>query len=153
MVDKDIRLLMDKLYHIREPHIKAFLLFGSRARGEAQNRSDVDLLILHDGCGIDDPVARRRYLYGLVREAIGSRFDGLAVLDMELRQFLEPKEVNALLLNIYWDALVLLDNTGTLRPFLESVRKAIAKSGLKREREGRAFHWVLPEPLKEVKLL
>ncbi|MFQ6085845.1 MAG: nucleotidyltransferase family protein [Candidatus Bathyarchaeia archaeon] len=63
-VDKDIRLLMDKLYHIREPHIKAFLLFGSRARGEAQDRSDVDLLILHDGCGIDDPVARRRYLYG-----------------------------------------------------------------------------------------
>lgn len=153
MVDRDVCLLKDRLRRLKDPHVKAVLLFGSRARREAQGKSDVDLLILHDGCGIHDPIARRKHLYNLVQEPIGSHFDGLAVLDMELRQFLEPKEVNALLLNIYWDALVLLDRTGTLRFFLERAKKMIAKSGLKRVKDAKAYYWVLPEPLKEVKLL
>lgn len=138
---------------IREPSVKAVLLFGSKARGEAEERSDVDLPILHDGCEIKDPVARRRHLYSIVCEALESPVDNLTVIDMELKRFLEPREVTALLLNIYWESSVLVDRTGFLNAFLERVREKIVKSGLKRVKDGSAYLWVLPEPMKEVKLL
>jgi len=138
---------------IRDPSIKAILLFGSSARGEVKERSDTDLLILHDGCRIEDPVARRRHFYGVVRSMLEGSVKALTVIDMELRQFLQPERVTALLLNIYWDASVVMDRTGTLPVFLKTVRENIAKSRLQRVRDGRTYRWVLPEPMKEVKLL
>jgi len=138
---------------LKDESVKAVLLFGSRARGEVEERSDVDLLVLHDGCGIKDSVARRRHLYGLVSDAIGDSVESLTVLDMELKQFLEPREVTGLLLNIYWDASVLVDRTGLLNGFLERVRESVVRSGLKRVKDGKAYRWVLPEPMKEVRLL
>ena len=47
-------------------YVKAVLLFGSAARGEAGERSDVDLLVLHSGAPFGDPAERRRHLYKLV---------------------------------------------------------------------------------------
>jgi len=147
--------LIDSTYHQKagEASIKAILLFGSRARGEARQRSDTDLLVLHDGCRIEDPVARRRHFYGAVRVMLQGAREEVTVTDMELTQFLKPERVTALLLNIYWDASVLMDRTGTLSEFLKTVRENIAKSGLERIRDGKTYRWVLPEPVKEVKLL
>ncbi|MBO3809959.1 MAG: nucleotidyltransferase domain-containing protein [Candidatus Brockarchaeota archaeon] len=140
------------LSSIREPCVKAVLLFGSRARGESVERSDVDLLVLHEGCGIQDAVLRRRRLYNVLREAVGGEA-GLTLIDMELQRFLNPSEVTPLLLNIYQDAIVLHDSTGSVEGFLRRVRERISESGLKRVRSGKAYHWVLPEPLKKVKIL
>lgn len=150
---KEVKLLKDRLRHLREPYVKAVVMFGSRARGEAEERSDVDLLVLHDGCDLKDSVLRRRHLYNLVRDAVGEHFEGLTILDMELKHFLKPRDVTALLLNIYWDALVVHDETGTLQSFLKHVKKRIMESGLKRVRNGTAYYWVLPRPMREVKIL
>jgi len=150
---KDVELLRQRLCSLSEPSIKAVLLFGSKARGKSGGRSDVDLLVLHEGCGIEDAVLRRRYLYNLLREAIGEDFEDLTIVDMKLRDFLKPKEVAPLLLNIYWDAVVVYDETGGVEEFLKDVRGRILKSGLKRVRDGRAYYWILPKPLREVKIL
>jgi len=147
--------LIDPAHHQKtgEASIKAILLFGSKARGEAMERSDTDLLVLHDGCRIEDPVARRRHFYSALRAMLQGAKEEVTVTDMELTQFLKPEGVTALLLNIYWDASVLMDRTGTLSEFLKTVRENIAKSGLERIRDGKTYRWVLPEPMKEVKLL
>jgi hypothetical protein len=97
-------------------------------------------------------VLRRRRLYNVLREVVGGKAD-LTVIDMELEHFLNPGEVSPLLLNIYWDAIVLYDITCSVEDFLKKVRKRISASGLKRVRSGKAYSWVLPEPLKEVKIL
>ncbi len=149
----DVGLLSARLRHLQGSCVRAVLLFGSRARGEALERSDVDLFILHEGCDIEDPVLRRRHLYKLLREAIGSEFGGLTLIDMEIEDFLRPKEINALLLNLYWEAIPIYDVTGKLQGFLEHVKERIARSGLKRVWDGRTYRWVLPEPMKEVKIL
>lgn len=128
-------------------------MFGSRARGESEERSDVDLLVLHEGCEIQDPVLRRRHLYNRLREAIGEEFEDITVVDMELEHFLKPIEIIALLLNVYWDAVVVYDNTGILNEFLSHVREKIVKSGLKRVKDGKAYRWVLPKPMMEIKIL
>lgn len=146
-------MLKDRLRRLRDPSVKAVILFGSVARGEASGRSDVDLLLLLEGNNVKDPVLRRKLLYSLVRNAVGDQFDSLTVLDMELQQFRKPMEISPLLLNIYWDALVILDKTRTLKSFLGRVKKKIAKSGLKRVRDDRAYYWTLPEPMKEVRIL
>lgn len=148
----EIESLRLKLSSIREPCVKAILLFGSKARGESGDRSDVDLLVLHEGCRIHDAVLRRRHLYNVLREAVEG-VAGLTVIDMELQRFLNPEEISPLLLNIYWDAIVLHDSTCSVETFLRRVRERISASGLKRVRSGRTYHWVLPEPLKKVKIL
>jgi predicted nucleotidyltransferase len=150
---KDAELLRSRFAGLVEPCVKAVVMFGSRARGESEERSDVDLLVLHEGCGIQDPVLRRRHLYNCLKEAIGEYVEDITVLDMELERFLKPMEVTALLLNIYWDAVVVYDRTGTLRDFLKHVRRKIVKSGLKRVRDGRAYRWTLPKPMMEIKIL
>lgn len=138
---------------LRGTCVKAAVLFGSAARGERRERSDVDILLLHDGCGIEDPVERRRFLYLLLKRVLGKGFEAVTLLDMELKDFLEPGEVRPLLLDIYWDGVVVYDETGRLESFLKRVRGRIAASGLKRVKSGDAYYWVLPEPAKEVKLL
>ncbi|RLI42963.1 hypothetical protein DRO59_02525 [Candidatus Bathyarchaeota archaeon] len=150
---KDVELLRQRLRSLQESCVKAILLFGSKARGESGERSDVDLLVLHEGCEVEDTVLRRRHLYNLLREAIGEESEELTVVDMELKRFLKPREITSLLLNIYWDAVVVYDLTGSVEGFLKGVRDKILKSGLKRVRDGKAYYWVLPEPLKEVKIL
>lgn len=150
---KDVELLRARLRGLEASYVKAVVMFGSRARGESGERSDVDLLVLHEGCEIDDPVLRRRHFYNVLREAVGEEFEDVTVVDMELRCFLKPTEITALLLNVYWDGVVVYDGTEMLRGFLGHVREKIVKSGLKRVRDGRAYYWVLPEPMKEVKIL
>lgn len=153
MIIKDVELLRNRLVDFREPYVKAVLLFGSRARGESGERSDVDLLVLHEGCEIEDPVLRRRRIYGLLRSIVGGEFEDITVFDMEFERFLKPKEITSLLLNVYMDSVVVCDETGRVDDFLRRIKKKILESGLKRVRDGRAYYWVLPEPLKEVKLL
>lgn len=150
---KDVELLRGRLRCVKEPYVKAVLLFGSRARGESGVRSDVDLLVLHKGCRVEDAVMRRRHLYNLLWEVIGEEFEDITLFDMDLESFLKPVEINSLLLNVYWDAVVVYDKTGTVESFLRSVREKIVKSGLKRVRDEKAYHWVLPKPLKEVRIL
>ncbi|MGC8543492.1 MAG: nucleotidyltransferase domain-containing protein [Vulcanisaeta sp.] len=129
----------------------AVLLFGSLARCEAGERSDVDLLVLHRGLGGIDPVRRRRAIYLAVSAFL--RDYPLTVIDMDINDFLSPGIITPLLLNIYWDAVVLLDKTGTLEEFLRHVRRRIVESGLKRIKDGKAYYWVLPRPMERVKIL
>lgn len=150
---QDIELLKDQLKNLNEPCVKAILMFGSRARGESNERSDIDFLVLHKNCEIKDPVLRRNYLYNLILKSIGKKFEEVTVIDMELEHFLKPKEINSLLLNIYWDAVIVYDKTGILQDFLKHVKDRITKSGLKRIKDGKAYRWVLPKPMKEVKIL
>ena len=147
-----LRTLISNLTSL-EPCVRAVLLFGSMAREDAVERSDIDLLVLHKNCRIKDPVLRRRRLYHLIHEALREAYEELTVLDMEVDHFLKPKTITPLLLNVYWDARVILDETGTLQRFLESLRKRIVEQGLRRVKDGRSYYWIPPKPLEKVELL
>jgi hypothetical protein len=56
-------------------------------------------------------------------------------------------------LNVYADAIVVVDRVGGLEEFLESVRRKFRELGLKRLKDGRAYCWVLPKPMERVELL
>ena len=147
-VINDVRTRLSRLV---SSSFVAVLLFGSLARCEAGDRSDVDLLVLHTGLNRIDRVRRRRAVYLAVSALL--RDYPLTVIDMDINEFLNPGIITPLLLNIYWDAVVLLDRTGKLSEFLERVRRRIVESGLRRVRDGRAYYWVLPKPLERVRII
>jgi predicted nucleotidyltransferase len=124
---------------LKEPYIKTIIAFGSKARGESTEKSDIDLLVLHEGCKIKDPIKRRSQMYSLLWNTLRKDFEDLAVLDMKLKNFLKPKEITGLLLNIYSDAVVVYDTTQTISTFLRDVKQKIAKSKLKRVKDGKAY--------------
>ncbi|MEM3904946.1 MAG: nucleotidyltransferase domain-containing protein [Sulfolobales archaeon] len=134
-------------------YIKAVLLFGSIARGEANEYSDVDLLILHSDLPIIDLVERRRYLYRLIIERLGDVFDSITLIDMSLNEFLKPDVVTPLLLNIYVDAVVILDRVGEIEEFLSNVRRKVVEVGLKKVKDEKAYYWILPKPLEKVRIV
>ena len=134
-------------------YVKAVLLFGSVARGEAGERSDVDLLVLHSGAPFSDPVERRRHLYKLVVERLEGVFESVTLIDMELERFLKPGTVTPFLLNVYADAVVVADKVGGVEEFLQRVRRRMRELGLTRVKDGRAYYWVLPKPMEKVELL
>ena len=88
--NKDVNLLKSRFTALKEPCIKAVIMFGSRARGSRRDKSDVDLLILHEDYEIQDPILRRRHLYNLIRETIGEDFEDVTVIDIDLKRFLNP---------------------------------------------------------------
>ncbi len=133
--------------------IKAILLFGSFARNEASENSDLDLLVLHDGMQIDNPVVRRRILYRIVMDRIDDLFDAVTLIDMELEEFLKPKIITSLLLNIYWDSIIIIDRTGKLGSFINYVHEKIREAGLIRIKNGDAYYWKLPKPFRRIKIL
>jgi len=56
-------------------------------------------------------------------------------------------------LNIYYDAIVILDRTGELQEFVKFVKERIEKSGLVRRKDGKSYYWILPKPMEKVKIL
>jgi len=150
--DAIVRVLRERLGDL-PLYVRSILLFGSTARGEATERSDIDLLVLHEGMPVTDLVERRRVLYRAVMERIGDVFEAVTLIDMEFRDFVNPRIVTPLLLNVYWDAVVALDRTGLVEGFLKHVRRRIEESGLRRVRDGRAYCWVLPKPMEKVKVI
>jgi len=132
-------------------YVKGVILFGSVARDEIAERSDVDLLVLHEGLDAD-VVERRRVIYKEVSEALQGIFP-ITVIDMELELFLNPKTITSLLLNIYYDGIVVLDRTGKLQEFMKFVKERIERSGLVRRKDGRSYYWILPKPMEKVKIL
>jgi len=144
--------LRERLSRLINENYVAVLLFGSWARCEADERSDVDILVLHRGLNKINKLKRSRAIY-LAITALLRDYPGFTVLDMDFEEFVNPGIIRPLLLNIYWDALILLDRSGILRDFLAHVRHRIIESGLRRVRDGRAYYWILPKPMAKVRVL
>jgi len=130
--------------------VAGVILFGSVARGEESERSDVDLLVLWEGLDVDE---KKRHVY--VYRAVSQYFPSsvrLTVLDMEYSSFLKVRKLTPLLLNIIYDGVVLYDKYGLLEKFLSRVRGELEAKGLKRVKIGKYYYWKLPKPGAKVEL-
>jgi predicted nucleotidyltransferase len=122
--------------------IAGVVLFGSVARGEWSERSDVDLLVLWEG--LDASKAPRT-----VYEAVSRRFPAgvpLTVLEAEYWSFVGARKLTPLLVNVACDGVVLYDRYGKLSDFLLRIKRGLERAGVVRKRRGRFYYWVLPKP-------
>jgi len=123
--------------------LRALVLYGSSARGEIKEGSDIDLYIIADGLP-DDRVERSLYLARLVAECGFER-------KISLRGK-RPEELNDILplyLDIAEDGLILYDPDMLARLFFQKVKKAREEKGLVRYRTPDGYYgWAPLRPLK-----
>jgi predicted nucleotidyltransferase len=113
----------------------ALVLFGSRARGDAADGSDWDVLLISAHLP-PKPFERHLYVKQLLPTSWRSSVSVLAKT---------PEEFDAALqvvyLDIALDGVVLYDRQRYVTKRLSKIRRHLATQGLYRAREGQNFHW------------
>jgi len=145
--------IVDSLLKVCGEKIVAIALFGSVARGEATETSDVDLFIVVKDFPKD--LERRRKLHDAAYRGL-PRGGDVTIVDIDERElFTQNLEVTPLLLNIAWDSKILYDPRGKLTKLLTNIRGAVERAGLDRYRtpDGK-YGWKPkePKPLKEIEV-
>lgn len=112
----------------------AVVLFGSRARGEAADGSDWDLLVVAKDLPTS-PLER----HFLLKKLLPAGCEGVSLLTREPQEF--EDHLSSLYLDIALDGKVLYDPTGLIRRRLEALRKMVEDLGLYRERTEAGLEW------------
>jgi len=121
LVERAVKKLVEEL----GDKVAAVALFGSQARGDSQERSDFDfLVVVRDMHGID----RRFRIYDPLRRILKR---DITVLDIdEAKIFKKELTVDSFLLNVAWDALILYDPMGKLTKLFKRVKTAVRRAEL-----------------------
>lgn len=123
-------------------HLQGLVLFGSQARGEARESSDVDLLVV-----VSREVELRRDLY--------HRWDGLVADQRVSPHFVHLPEAVAYAGSIWYETalegIVLYERDRQITTFLQAIRREIADGRLRRRYAHGHPYWVkdLPRPSAE----
>jgi len=105
------------------------MLFGSHARGEATERSDVDVLVVLRGLR---GLRVRGEVYSVLARHVRRP---LTLVDVDLEDVSKKDlEVTPLLLNALYDGVVVYDELGVLRKLKDGVLRLIEKARLIRYR-------------------
>jgi hypothetical protein len=119
--------------------LRAVVLFGSVARGEATTTSDVDLLVVATQLP-HRPLVRSRLVHHGLAAVSTRRISVLAKTPDEV-----DRDVTPLLLEVGLDGIILLDRSFFVSRQIK-LRQLLRRLGLHRVREGREAHWEWDEP-------
>lgn len=115
--------------------LRAAVLFGSRARGDAAPDSDWDVLLVVDGLPAN-PFQRRMLLKQRLPDRWRARIALMAYSPQEFSQ-----HVSSLFLSIAEDGAILYDRDGLARRRLEDLRAEMRRRGALRQRTGNGEVW------------
>ncbi len=142
------RMILDSLLSTLNDKLVAVVLFGSVARNEFDERSDIDVFIVTDGLTqFETSFNRRRYIYNALTPLIIEFRRDITLIEIEERELNELGSITPLLLNIAWDGYIIYDKSGKLTMMLKEIKKAVRKSGLERYKtiDGK-YGWKLKYP-------
>lgn len=113
----------------------AVVLFGSRARGDAKEESDWDILVI-----AKDLPERQIERYRKTKEILPQNWRGqISILAKTPAEF--EAVLPSLYLEIALDGLILYDPQKYAETQLQKLRRLIQSKGLRREKQGNEFVW------------
>ncbi len=118
----------------------AVVLFGARARGEAHEGSDWDVLVIANGL----PARTLERVIRLKRMLPAAYRGEVSLLAERPEEFMS--NLPNLYLDIALDGVVLYDTNDFMAERLRALKALIRRKGLRREREGGDLIWRRPQP-------
>lgn len=139
-MEEQLRGAVEELVEKYGERIVAVGLFGSYARGEHGERSDVDVLVIVDGW--EAGAGRRFRIYDVLSRHV--RRD-VTLIDVDLEDALAllkgELHLTYTMLNILYDCKILHDPRGILERLTREVAKLVSMQGMERYRVGKAYGW------------
>ena len=132
---KEMMPALQALQHALGRKLIAVVLFGSRARGDAKEESDWDLLVI-----AEDLPKRQMERYRKIKEMLPEKWRGRISILAKTREEFEAV-LPSLYLEIALDGLILYDPHGYAGIQLQKLRRLIEDKGLRRDRRGNDFIW------------
>lgn len=123
----ELSLASEELAKLFENEFIGMVLFGSWARSEAREDSDIDVLVVLKSLG---GMKIRSKIYKVIAKYVRRP---ITLIDMRLSELLrEGLELTPLLINIVADAIVIYDRDNIIKSFIDKGRKLIKKAKLVR---------------------
>ncbi len=135
------RLVVQALVDVFARRLRAVILFGSQARGDARPGSDHDLYVVIESLP-GDPLARQRVVRGVllpILDRLPGPISFVAKTPEEVAANLTP-----LLLDVCVDGICLY-GAAYFEPYRQQALAALRQSKLRRQRVGGTLMWLFPQ--------
>ena len=140
LLQKELSPLVEGLQHGLAENLWGLVLFGSVARGEAKESSDLDLLLVADNLP-EKFIARTQYL----RCVLPGEIRGSASFIAKTRAEFEAG-FPSYYLDLALDGIILYDCENYMHQRLARIRELLKTAGLKRQRTDYGFCWEWQKP-------
>lgn len=127
----------------------SLIVYGSVARGEVREDSDIDLLIVVDG--LPRGRLKRQELFEEVERELEVEMNELwskgfhVALSPIMKTPEEARRLSPLYLDMVEDAIIVYDKGDFFKGVLDRLREKLKEYGAKRVRMGRKWYWVLKD--------
>lgn len=139
---QELSPLVESLQHGLSQNLWGLVLFGSTARGEASESSDLDLLLVANALP-EKFMARMRYLRCLLPSEVRGSVSFIAKTRAEFEAGFP-----SYYLDLALDGIILYDRENYMHQKLARIHELIETAGLRRQRTDYGFSWEWRTPPK-----
>ena len=122
--------------------LEGVILFGSRARGDEEENSDYDILVLISSY-IQNPLDDYFQTYKALKPFREKALKDTTVATISLRD-LQESISTSLILNALWEGIILYDGAGKVEKIKKKLERKLGELGIRRVKERRGYTWVVP---------